>query len=164
MSFSTVPDGAFTPDEGRGVEPHGSAGVEVLSLGYMAGSMGQLRDERKRDKLYPAARESFPCTLTPQGRPALLAAVKPSKGVSHPLPSPDCARSSGRVMTANAIASQPVSTKKVQLRIYRLATSRKISDCSHVSQSGDPVRKSQWGQQGKEFSWSLDDKDSISSS
>lgn len=67
-------------------------------------------------------------------------------------------------MTANAIVSQPVSTKKVQLRIYSLATPRKISDCSRVSQSGDPVRKSQWGQQGKEFSWSLDDKDSISSS
>lgn len=67
-------------------------------------------------------------------------------------------------MTTNAIASQPVSTKKVQLRIYRLATPRKISDCSHVSQSGDPVRKSQWGQQGKEFSWSPDEKDSIPSS
>lgn len=89
MSFSTVADGAFAPDEGRGVKPHGSAGVEVLSLGYMAGSMGQLRDERKRDKLYPAARESSPCTLTPQGSPALLAAVKPSKGVSRPLPPPD---------------------------------------------------------------------------
>lgn len=49
MSFSKVPDGTFTPDEGRGMEPHGSAGVGVLSLGYMAGSMGQLRDERKRD-------------------------------------------------------------------------------------------------------------------
>lgn len=78
-----VPDGAFTPGKGRGVEPRGSAGMGVLSLGYVAGSMGQLRDGRKRDKLYPAARESFPCTLTPQGRPALLAAVKPSKVVSH---------------------------------------------------------------------------------
>lgn len=67
-------------------------------------------------------------------------------------------------MTANAIASQPVSTKKVQLRIYRLTTPRRISDYSYVSQSGDPVRKSQWGQQGKEFSWSVDDKDSISPS
>lgn len=67
-------------------------------------------------------------------------------------------------MTANAIASKPVSTKKVQLRIYRLATPRKISDCGHGGQSGDPVRKSQWGQRGKEFSWSLEDKGSISSS
>lgn len=67
-------------------------------------------------------------------------------------------------MTANAIDSQPVSTKKVHLRIYRLAAPRKISHCSHGSQSGDPVRKSQQGQQGKEFSWSLDDKGSISSS
>lgn len=64
-------------------------------------------------------------------------------------------------MTANAIASQPVSTKTLQLRIYRLATPRKISDCSHGSQSGDLGRKSQ---QGKEFSWSLDDKGSVSSS
>lgn len=89
MSFSKVPDGTFTPDKGRGMEPHGSAGMGVLSLGYVAGSKGQLGDGRKRDKLYPAARESFPCILTPQGRPAVLAAVQPSKGVSHPLPPPD---------------------------------------------------------------------------
>lgn len=89
MSFSEVPDGAFTLDKGRGMEPRGSAGVGVLSLGYVAGSMGQLRDKRRGDKLYPAARECFPCTLTPQGRPAILVAVKPSKGVPHPLPPPD---------------------------------------------------------------------------
>lgn len=46
MSFSKVPDGAVTLDEGRGVEPRGSAGVVVLSLGYVAGGMGQLRDKR----------------------------------------------------------------------------------------------------------------------
>lgn len=45
-------------------------------------------------------------------------------------------------MTANVIVSQPVSTKILKLRIYRLATPRKISDCSHGSQSGDPFRKS----------------------
>lgn len=56
MSFSKVPDGAFTPDRGRGVEPRGSTGMGVLSLGYVAGGMGQLRDERKGDKLYPATR------------------------------------------------------------------------------------------------------------
>lgn len=67
-------------------------------------------------------------------------------------------------MTANVTVSQPVSTKILKLRIYRLATPRKVSDCSHGSQSGDPVRKSQRGQQGKEFGWSLDDKGSISSS
>lgn len=67
-------------------------------------------------------------------------------------------------MTANVIASQLVSTEKLKLRIYRLATPRKISDCSHDSQSGDPVRKSQRGQQGEGFGWSLDDKGSISSS
>lgn len=89
MSFSKVPDGAFTPDRGRGVEPRGSTGMGVLSLGYVAGGMGQLRDERKGDKLYPATRESFPCTLAPQGRLALLDAVKPSKGDPHPLPTPD---------------------------------------------------------------------------
>lgn len=60
MSFSKVPDGALTPGKGRGMEPRGGARVGVLSLGYVAGSMGQVRDGRKRDKLYPAAKGAFP--------------------------------------------------------------------------------------------------------
>lgn len=58
MSFSKVPDGAFTPDKGHGVEPRGSAGVGVLSLGYVAGSMGQLRD--KRGQAVPSCQGVFP--------------------------------------------------------------------------------------------------------
>lgn len=77
MSFSKEPDGAFTPDEGHGIEAHGSAGMVVVSLRYVAGGMGQLRgcsrsshqqehmNERKGDKSYPAARQSFPCTPHP---------------------------------------------------------------------------------------------------
>lgn len=139
MSFSKVPDGAFT----RGVEPHGSAGVGVLSLGYMAGGMGQLSNKRKEDRLYPAARESFPCTLTPQGRSALLAAVKPSKRsliLSHHLMV--CQQLwMGYDHKCNCLPAC-FHQKKVQLRIYRLATPRKISDYRNGSQSGDPVRKS----------------------
>jgi len=69
-------------------------------------------------------------------------------------------------MTANAIASQPASTKATQVhfRICRPAIPRKIPDCSHGGQCGDAVRKSQQGQQGREFSQALDDKASISSS
>lgn len=31
MSFSKVPDGAFTPDKGHGVEAHYSTGMRVVS-------------------------------------------------------------------------------------------------------------------------------------
>lgn len=77
MSFSKVPDGAFTPDEGHGVEARSSPGMGVVSLGYVPGGMGQLRGcsrlsrrqeqrgERKGDEWYPAARESSPCTPHP---------------------------------------------------------------------------------------------------
>lgn len=58
MSFSKVPDGAFTPDRGRGVEPRGSTGMGVLSLGYVAGGMGQLRDER--GQVVPSYKRVFP--------------------------------------------------------------------------------------------------------
>lgn len=58
MSFSKVPDGAFTPDRGRGVEPRGSTGMGVLSPGYVAGGMGQLRDER--GQVVPSYKRVFP--------------------------------------------------------------------------------------------------------
>lgn len=62
MSFSKELDGAFTLDEGHGVDACGSASMGMVSLRYVAGGMGQLRgcshsshrqehrDERKEDK------------------------------------------------------------------------------------------------------------------
>lgn len=103
MSFSKVSDGAFTPDEGHGMEARSSTGTGVVSLGYAAGSMGQLRgcscssrrqERRKRMKGKETSHTQLQgslshAPLTLQGRLALLVAVEPSEGVPHPLPTPD---------------------------------------------------------------------------